>query len=324
MMVSSAVIVITCLAMAPVRNTGAFVFTQWNNDTGIDNSGYVCLIGLLTALFSFSGYEAGAHMAEETCDARKSAPKGIVTSVIAGIFSGLIYIICLLFAMQSLEGSANSATGNAAVQIMYDAAGPKGGLALACFLVVTIFLAGLSSVTVTSRIAFAMVRDEAIPFAKQLRPVNKYTKEPIRMVAVTFVFSVALICTQLGSSTAFAAVTSITTIGYQISYAIPIILRCTLARKTFVKGPFHLHAFSVPLGILSFLWLLFTSILFVFPTTTPVTADTMNYASVMVGGIIILVMTWWVFSARHWFKPARATNIEVYPSTEMVVGVEKE
>jgi len=306
MMITSLVVVIMALSLAPMRNTGKFVFTQWNNDTGIDSTGYVCLIGLLTALFSFSGYEAGAHMAEETQDARKSAPKGIYTSVIAGIFAGFIYIVCLLFAMQSLEGSSGSATGNAVIQIFYDAGGRTAGLAMSSFLVITVYLAGISSVTVTSRIAFAMVRDDAIPFAKYLRPVNKYTKEPIRMVCVTFVFSVALICTQLGSSTAFAAVTSITTIGYQISYAIPIILRCTIARKGFQRGPFHLHMFSVPMGFIAFTWLLFTSILFVLPTTTPVTESTMNYASVMVGGILILVLFWWVIDAHKWFKPKRA------------------
>jgi len=306
MMGSSLIIVIVALSLAPTHQTGAFVFSHYNNDTGIASNGYVCLIGLLTALFSFSGYEAGAHMAEETVDARKSAPKGIIHSVIAGIFSGLIYIICLLFAMQNLEGSANSATGNATIQILWDAAGHKAGLAMSAFLVITTFLAGLSSVTVTSRIAFAMVRDDAIPFAKYLKPVNKYTKEPIRMVAVTFTFSVALICTQLGSPTAFAAVTSITTIGYQISYMIPILLRCTVARKTFVKGPFHLGAFSIPMGLAASLWLLFTSILFVLPSTEPVTSETMNYACVMVGGILILVLFWWVLSAHKWFKPKRA------------------
>jgi len=306
MMGSSLIIVIMALALAPVRNTGAFVFTTWNNDTGIDSKAYVCFIGLLTALFSFSGYEAGAHMAEETQDARTSAPKGIVTSVIAGIIAGFIYIVCLLFAMQNLEGSAGSATGNAVIQIFYDSSGYKAGLAMSCFLVITVYLAGISSVTVTSRIAFAMVRDEAIPFAKYLRPVNKYTKEPIRMVCVTFVFSVALICTQLGSSTAFDAVTSITTIGYQISYAIPIILRCTIGRKSFQRGPFHLHMLSVPMGLVAFTWLLLTSILFLFPVTNPVSASTMNYACVMVGGILVLVMFWWVLDAHKWFKPKRA------------------
>jgi amino acid transporter len=59
--------------------------------------GYICLIGLLMSLFSFCGYEAGAHMAEETRDARKAAPKGIIHSVIAGIVIGFVYLICLLF-----------------------------------------------------------------------------------------------------------------------------------------------------------------------------------------------------------------------------------
>jgi len=94
MMISSLGIVVVVLAMAPTHQSASFVFTKFNNDTGIDNQIYVCFIGLLTALFSFSGYEAGAHMAGETKNASRSAPKGIYTSVIAGIVGGFI---CFLF-----------------------------------------------------------------------------------------------------------------------------------------------------------------------------------------------------------------------------------
>jgi len=49
-------------------------------------------------LFSFSGYEGGAHMAEETKNAAESAPRGIVLTCIATTFTGLVYITGLLYA----------------------------------------------------------------------------------------------------------------------------------------------------------------------------------------------------------------------------------
>jgi len=319
MMISSFVMVVTSLSLAPSLNTGAFVFGQANNDTGFANFGYVCLIGLLTSLFSFSGYEAGAHMAEETKDARKAAPKGIVHSVLAGVVSGFVYIVCLLFSMQNLENAEGSITNNATVQIFFDACGYTGGVALSSLLVIILFLAGVSSVTVTSRIAFAMVRDGAIPFSEFLRPVNKYTKEPIRMICVTYIFSCALILTQLGSSTAFAAVTSITTIGFQISYMVPILLRITIAREAFVKGPVNLGIFSIPLGILAVIWLTATSCFFIFPSVYPITVQDMNYACVMVGAIVILAGMWWVVSAHSWFRPRRF-GVEV-KATELGISI---
>jgi len=48
-------------------------------------------------LFSFSGYEGGAHMAEETKNASSSAPWGIVYTCLASAFTGIIYITGLLY-----------------------------------------------------------------------------------------------------------------------------------------------------------------------------------------------------------------------------------
>lgn len=45
-------------------NSSTFVFTHYVNETGFTNNSYVIAIGILTSLFSFTGFEASAHMAE--------------------------------------------------------------------------------------------------------------------------------------------------------------------------------------------------------------------------------------------------------------------
>ena len=72
---------------------------------------YVALVGLLMSLFSLSGYEGGAHMAEETTNASISAPKGIILTCIATATTGLTHILGLLYASQSVDlvlGGASS------------------------------------------------------------------------------------------------------------------------------------------------------------------------------------------------------------------------
>ncbi|CAF4970709.1 unnamed protein product [Rotaria sp. Silwood1] len=59
------------LVMAPERATAENVFTSVYNGTGFPFA-YVCCIGILSTIFSFSGYEAGAHLAEETRGARRA------------------------------------------------------------------------------------------------------------------------------------------------------------------------------------------------------------------------------------------------------------
>jgi amino acid transporter len=49
--------------------TPAEVFTGTYNGTGFESFIYVAFIGTLSALYSFTGYEAAGQMAEETYDA---------------------------------------------------------------------------------------------------------------------------------------------------------------------------------------------------------------------------------------------------------------
>jgi amino acid transporter len=131
-------------------------------------------------------------------------------------------------------------------------------------LLVNVFCAGFSSMTVTSRIGFAMARDKAFPYSHVLHRVHPTTKAPHTVIALTFVIDVLLCLLPLVSQTAFEAITSISAIGYQISYAIPILLRLTVS--TFQQSDaFSLGRLSTPLGWLAVLWLLLTSCFFVMP-----------------------------------------------------------
>lgn len=101
---STVIIIVTLLVASPELSTSEFVWTRYNNQTGMPNVFYVCSLGLLMCLFSSSGYEGGAHMAEETKNASSSAPKGIVLTTIATAITGLIYLIGLLYACNNKIG----------------------------------------------------------------------------------------------------------------------------------------------------------------------------------------------------------------------------
>ena len=136
---------------------------------------------------------------------------------------------------------------------------------MTALLIVNVFFAGFSSMTVTSRIGFAMARDGAFPGSKILYMVNPTTKSPDRIIFLVFIMDVMLCLLPLVSSTAFEAITSVSAIGYQISYAIPILLRLTVSKDSFKKSTFNLGAWSSPIGWVSVVWLFFTSIFFVLP-----------------------------------------------------------
>ena len=158
-----------------------------------------------------------------------------------------------------------------------------------------------------------MARDGVFPFSHYLRWIYQGTKTPLANIVFVFFIDSLLILLQLASTTAFTNIISVATLGYQISYLMPILLRCTAARKTFPLGEFNLGRFGVVIAIISSIWLIITSIFMFFPAQYPVTQDNMNYAVVIIGGIFILAASYWFISARHWFIGPKRTDQDATP-----------
>lgn len=105
----------------------------------------------------------------------------------------------------------------------------------------------------------------------------------------------------LVNTTAYIAITSLTTICLYISYIIPIVCKLFYS-KTFVPGPFYLGKFSKFVNIIAIFWVCLIVILFILPPIYPVTAVTMNYSSVGVGSVIIFAGLGYFLSAKSWFQ----------------------
>jgi len=133
--------------------------------------------------------------------------------------------------------------------------------------------------------------------------VDARFRSPIRTVWLAATLSFILALPSLGSSVAFAAATSIATIGLYISYGLPILIGL-IWHKTFVamKGPFNLKAMSRPIAFAASAWIAFITIVFCLPTANPVTDQTFNYTVVAVGIIGVGAIGTWIVWAHQWFK----------------------
>ena len=121
-------IIVGVLTFVPSHHQSAkFVFTSTFNITGWHSIFYVLLLGLLLAQYTFTGYDASAHMTEETHTAARSGPRGIVMSIVVSLFAGWILLIGITFAIQHYTAELNSATGVPPAQIFIDAVGATGG-----------------------------------------------------------------------------------------------------------------------------------------------------------------------------------------------------
>ncbi|KAL8137972.1 hypothetical protein V2J09_003973 [Rumex salicifolius] len=303
---------------AKERASAEFVFTHFNADNGkgINNKLYIFLIGLLMSQYTLTGYDASAHMTEETKDADKNGPKGIISSIGISIVVGWAYIVGITFAVKDvpyLLSSDNDAGGYAIAEVFYLAFKSRygtgiGGIVSLGVVAVAIFFCGMSSVTSNSRMVYAFSRDGAVPFSSVWHKVNGQ-EIPINAVWLSAFISFCMALTSLVSLVAFQAMVSIATIGLYVAYALPIFFRVTLARKSFVPGPFNLGRYGLVVGWVAVLWVAAISVLFSLPVAYPVTANHFNYTPVAVGGLLFLTISSWVFSARRWFK-GPVTNID--------------
>lgn len=128
-------------------------------------------------------------------------------------------------------------------------------------------------------------------------------------LAATLSFILAL--PSLGSAVAFAAATSIATIGLYISYGLPILIG-VVWHESFVamKGPFNLGRLSRPIAIAACAWIMTITVVFCLPTANPVSDQTFNYTVVAVGIIGIGAILSWVLWAHKWFTGPAAEVAE--------------
>ncbi|ORX49915.1 amino acid transporter [Hesseltinella vesiculosa] len=285
--VAPTVILITILAKAPTHQSGTFVFTYFNNNTGWTSTGWVVLTGILTSQFTMTGYDSSAHLAEETKSASISAPTGMVMAVVVSAVMGFFFIVGLLFCIQDLDNTVNSATGFPVMQIIFDSVGNRAGaIVLMVVLIIACWLCGFCSITSNSRMVYAFSRDGAIPGSTMWHAIEPRTKTPINAVWLSALIAALLGLPYLGNSTAFSAVTSVATIGLYLSYGVPILCKL-LNQKQFRPGPLHLGKFSPIVGSIALIWILFITILFVLPPVNPVDAVSMNYACLAVGCVTL-------------------------------------
>jgi amino acid permease (GABA permease) len=312
-------VIVGTLAIVPDHHQStSFVFTKFVNNTGWGSSVYVFLLGLLVAQYTFTGYDASAHMTEETRDASVSGPRGIVMSIVVSLVAGWILLIGVTYAIQDYKGALTSATGVPPAQIFIDAVGRKGGEFLLLVAIGAQLFCGMSSVTANSRMIYAFSRDGALPGSQFWHRINKRTRTPTNSIWLAAVGAFILGLPYLWSATAYAAVTSIAVIGLYIAYVMPVYLRLR-AGDRFRRGPWHLGRWSTIVGVIAVAWVVFISILFMLPQVSPVDRNTFNYAPVAVLVVLGFAGIWWVTSARNWF-----TGPKVQGSAEELAAIERE
>ncbi|WP_433282419.1 amino acid permease [Pseudonocardia xinjiangensis] len=329
-MVGVLVIVAVLIVVPDNHQSAAFVFGETLNNSGFSGEGFgdagfwfVFGIGLLMAQYTITGYDASAHMSEETRLASRAAAWGMVMSVAVSVVFGFVLLVAVTFAVPDVQGTLDAA-GNAVVYIWTESLGGAWAEFLLLIAVVGQFFCGTASVTSASRMLFAFSRDGAVPASRLWRKVAA-NRVPVNAVAAIAVLSWALMLPTLANGVVgYLVGTSIAVIGLYIAFALPIVLRIR-AGSRFEGGAWslgHHYRWVAPVAVA---WIALVCVLFLLPVSPkgiPGAADfdwnVVNYAPITVGGALLLFGGWYLLSARHWFTgPVREAGTE-----EELTGIE--
>ncbi|CAO3637505.1 unnamed protein product [Mucor fragilis] len=302
-LVGTLLIVIVALVLTPNKPSAQWVFTHFQNETGFSSGGYAFLIGLLQSQYTLSGFDSAAHMSDETRDAGRSAPRGILYAIGTAAIVGFIFLVSVNFCVQDYQAQiVDTQISPAMTQVFLDGVGYKWTVVFTTIIMGAMFFSGSALTLGSSRMIYAFARDGATPFSKYLATINLKTQTPVWAVWFNVVFAMIVGLLYIINETAFNAIVSVNTIASSMAYFIPIALKLTVARKVFVRGPFHLGPFSDAINVVSLCWILLTSVLFVCPTEYPTTSANMNYAIVVFAGVIGASVVYYYARAKKFFK----------------------
>ena len=148
---------IATMANAPKLQPASFVFAKFfdgtaatANDVGWSvraSATYVAVTGVLMTQYTVLGFDASAHLCEETRKAVRDAPFGLLYAIVGSSIVGFFMLVSLLLSIQDFETVRNHPLP--VLKIMTDSCGKTGGLVMMVLIMLCVWHCGLFSLVRT-------------------------------------------------------------------------------------------------------------------------------------------------------------------------------
>jgi amino acid transporter len=302
------------------------VFTTRVNNTGLfggktSGAGFILYVLPLSAIltqYTITGYDASAHLSEETKSAADTAAKGMWRSIFYSAVGGWILLLSFLFAVKNVADV--TASGGAVDTIFNQALSSHWAGTVLLISVAGQFFCTVACTTSTTRMMFAFSRDGAVPGGKYWRTLNA-NRVPVYAVIATAVIAAiltlpALVTVDIAGApvpVAFFAVVTIGVIGLYMAFAVPIYYRWK-AGDNFVPGNWTLGKRYKWMCIVALVEIIITSLVALLPTSnlgfpweTGFAWKYVNYTILVVPGALIALWIYWHVSVKNWFTGPKTT-----------------
>ena len=251
------VVLVVLLAFAGRMHAVAYAF-QTGFTTRPDGNYTLGFLGsLLLGMWTFTGFDASAHVSEETHDPATRAPWGIVLSVLVSALVGYALVVAITLSIGDLAATASDP--HPALFVMQHAVGAFWGRVALGLAIVAMWFCGLSSMTSLSRTLYAFARDGGLPRSRDLRRVSARHRTPHVAIGVAVVCALVLgLSSAVVGDERFLAIASLATTALYVSYGVPILLGAVARHRGAwtEMGPWTLGRAGVPIAWAAVSWVL--------------------------------------------------------------------
>jgi len=259
---------------------------------------FAFVLGLMHVWYTITGFDASAHTAEETRDAQRAVPRGMLTAVFWSAAFGWLLVVAVLVAMPDMTEGAKQGT-SVFSYVLFSSGMPHWLKALlAIGIVLANYLCALAGMTSLSRMLYAFARDGGIPGASRfLRRVHPKHRTPgaAIWVGALFCFVLGLVCG--AGPNAYIVLASGCAVFLYVSYIMPIAAGILAEGKRWTKkGPFDLGVWSRPIGVLAALG----GIVLVFVGFQP---PNDLVGTFLAGTVVVLAVVWFAFERKRFPGP---------------------
>ncbi|KAF4547736.1 Amino acid permease-like protein 6 [Elsinoe fawcettii] len=277
------------------------VWIRFQQTSGWPTMGVVALVGLVGPVLTLIGPDSAVHMAEEIKDASRILPRAMMCAWALNGVTGWIMSITLAYCLGPLENALAPTYNFAYIGTFYNATGSITGTTVtASVILIMQFCNIVTCMAGASRQMFAFARDSGMPFSQTLQKVHPKLKVPVNTIIITWFITCLLSLINLGSSVTFNAIGSLTTTALLSSYIFSI--ACIAWRRSrgqpLLPCRWSLRQWGLPINLFSVVFLTITFLFACFPLGIPVMLMTMNWASLIFGGVSIFAIVFYIAHAR--------------------------
>ena len=328
----------------------AFTFANTTGGAGggtapLTGSFVAILMGLLYPLFTITGFDGSAHVAEETVNAQGTVHRGMLQAVFWSLIFGFVLALGMVMALPAVydmlaaDPKQTVLSADVMKALAGIAGGPKpldmvilGGNAFSAIfttlivssvlgkicatgIVLANFLCALAALTSTSRMIYAFARDRGLPSV--LAKVDQTRQTPAVAIWCTGLVTFLLVVVTAPLN-AFNALSTGSAMYLYLSYAMPIAAGMIAEGKSWTQnGPFRLGIWFKIFGLLIVIGIIgvligghaFVPSVQADPAATPPVAYAPGLIWYTIGFYAVLLLIWFGFERNRFAGPPMGDEI---------------